>query len=300
MGLASGQDALSVAERVIRRAGWTAMLAALLTVGLITYGAWVRASGSGLGCPDWPLCHGVLVPELERHTAIEFGHRVFAGVTVLVMATATVFAFRARRVAPFTFRLLLIALGAVMVQAGLGGVTVLTELHGAAVVAHLVLAMTTLALLMAGALSALGIGRGAGPGVGSATLLLVSGAVVVLAGSVLVGTGYSAACPAVPLCDARTAFWPALLHTVHRAAAVLLILALVAVAIRLRQRGATPFSIALNHGVSLLMIMQIVVGLLSVWRTFPEGLRVLHLGLATLVWWGLASSWAATVLFRKA
>ena len=300
MGLASGQAALSVGERVIRRAGWTGMLAALLTVGLITYGAWVRASGSGLGCPDWPLCHGVVVPELERHTAIEFGHRVFAGVTVLVMTAATVLAFQGRHVAPSTFRLLLIALGAVVVQAGLGGVTVLTELHGTAVVAHLALAMTTLALLMAGTLSALGIGRGNGPGVGLATLLLVSGAVVVLAGAVLVGTGYSAACPSLPLCDSRTAFGPALLHTVHRAAVVLLVLALAATTIRLRQRRATPFFVAVNHGVSLVMVLQVVVGLLSVWRTFPEGLQVLHVGLAALVWWGLASSWAATLLCRRA
>ena len=70
----------------VRRAGWLALVAAVLTLGLIAYGSWVRVSGSGLGCPDWPLCEGVLVPEIEGATAIEFGHRVYAGITMLLVA----------------------------------------------------------------------------------------------------------------------------------------------------------------------------------------------------------------------
>jgi heme A synthase len=54
----------------MRRAGQLAMIAAGLTGGLIAYGAWVRVSGSGLGCPDWPLCEGVVIPKLEGDTAI--------------------------------------------------------------------------------------------------------------------------------------------------------------------------------------------------------------------------------------
>ena len=37
-------------------------LALALTYALIVLGAWVRATGSGLACPDWPTCYGHLLP----------------------------------------------------------------------------------------------------------------------------------------------------------------------------------------------------------------------------------------------
>ena len=42
----------------VSRAGKSALVASVLTILLIAYGSWVRVSGSGLGCPDWPLCEG--------------------------------------------------------------------------------------------------------------------------------------------------------------------------------------------------------------------------------------------------
>ncbi|MEX2551444.1 MAG: COX15/CtaA family protein, partial [Actinomycetota bacterium] len=42
------------------------------TILLIAMGSVVRTTGSGLGCPDWPLCHGGLVPPRERTAMIEW------------------------------------------------------------------------------------------------------------------------------------------------------------------------------------------------------------------------------------
>jgi heme A synthase len=299
MGPTGGPSGLKT-ERAIRRVGWIALLAACLTAGVMVYGGWVRASGSGLGCPDWPLCKGVLAPVLHKSTAIEFGHRLFAGATITTVAIAAVAAFRTRRDSPFTYRLLLTALLVIVAQAGIGGVTVLTDLHGAAVVAHLALAMASLALLTFGALAALRPKAGAGPGAGRATALLAMGALLMLLGGSLVATGYSAACPGVPLCDGRTDLWPSILHTIHRATAVALGLTLAATALILHRRKGSRWAVALNHGVSFVVAVVVLVGLLNVWAGFPQGLRVLHLGLATLVWWGLASSWALAVLARRA
>src|SRR5207248_2836122 len=43
---------------------------ALVTYALVVLGGVVRVSGSGLGCPDWPLCHGRVLPPAVCITAV--------------------------------------------------------------------------------------------------------------------------------------------------------------------------------------------------------------------------------------
>ena len=66
---------------------------------LITLGGIVRITGSGLGCPDWPLCHGKLIPPFEFHTLIEYTHRLVASSTgLIVLATAVTAAWNQRKI----------------------------------------------------------------------------------------------------------------------------------------------------------------------------------------------------------
>src|SRR5215212_12147416 len=66
-----------------------AVVAAAGTYLLIVFGAIVRVSGSGLGCPDWPTCHGQLIPPLEMTAIIEYTHRLLGAlVSPLILATA--------------------------------------------------------------------------------------------------------------------------------------------------------------------------------------------------------------------
>src|SRR2546428_6530184 len=62
---------------------------ALVTYALVVLGGVVRVSGSGLGCPDWPLCHGRLLPPLDLHSIIEYSHRTTASLaSTLIVLTA--------------------------------------------------------------------------------------------------------------------------------------------------------------------------------------------------------------------
>jgi heme A synthase len=62
---------------------------------VILLGALVRATGSGAGCgSSWPTCQGALVPELEGATRIEYLHRVFSGLALLVVIVLAVLVWR--------------------------------------------------------------------------------------------------------------------------------------------------------------------------------------------------------------
>ncbi|TMD17067.1 MAG: heme A synthase, partial [Chloroflexi bacterium] len=64
------------------------LLAAIFAYLQIALGGVVRVTGSGLGCPDWPLCHGRPYPPADLNAIIEYSHRTVGAITgVLIIAT---------------------------------------------------------------------------------------------------------------------------------------------------------------------------------------------------------------------
>jgi cytochrome c oxidase assembly protein subunit 15 len=125
--------------------------AALVVCTLIVFtGAAVRLTGSGLGCPDWPRCHGnQLTPELKIHGLIEFGNRVMTGIVSIPCLAAALLAWFRR---PFRRDLALIALLlplGVLGQAVMGGLTVIYGLAPGWVIGHFLLSMALLVVCVA-------------------------------------------------------------------------------------------------------------------------------------------------------
>lgn len=116
------------------------LLMSLFTLFLMAVGSATRVMGAGLACPDWPLCFGSLVPQkqMDLQVFLEWFHRLLAtglGVMAIAFAGLSV-AWRQvlPRWLPYTA---LIALGLVVLQGILGGLTVTELLRFEVVTAHL-------------------------------------------------------------------------------------------------------------------------------------------------------------------
>jgi cytochrome c oxidase assembly protein subunit 15 len=114
--------------------------------GIAVTGAIVRVTASGLGCPTWPQCFPgsfVPVPVAEVpviHQAVEFGNRMITFLVVLTAALAVLAVTRARRRREVLVYAWLMPASTV-VQAVLGGITVLTGLLWWTVAIHLLVSM---------------------------------------------------------------------------------------------------------------------------------------------------------------
>ncbi len=249
------------------------------TVALIGLGGVVRATGAGLACPDWPLCHGRLIPPLEGPILIEYSHRVAASLVGLLMLLVAVRVWRHHRRDAAVVRLTLAGLFLLAVQIVLGGLTVRTTLTPALVAAHLGTAMTFLATLLLLSLAAAPREEASPPGLGGVTSLaaLVTFGQIVLGGYVS-ASGAGLACPDLPLC--RGSLLPpegglVLIHWLHRAGA--LAVAVLVAAVFLRAQRADRLLRGLANGAAVLVIFQIALGALNVATDLAQPVTVLHL-----------------------
>jgi len=125
-----------------------AVLVSGATFALIVAGGLVTSTGSGLAVPDWPLSFGRIFPPMVGGVLYEHGHRLVAatvGLLVVVLYVWTCFA----RVSRAVNMVAGCALGAVVLQGLLGGLTVLMKLPPAVSVSHACLAQAFLCLTVA-------------------------------------------------------------------------------------------------------------------------------------------------------
>ena len=115
---------------------------------LLIAGAMVTSTGSGLAVPDWPLSYGQVFPPMKGGVFFEHGHRVIA-FFVALMTGILVFWVWARESRRWVRALAAAAAAGILLQALLGGLTVLYGLPKAVSIAHACLGQTVFCLLVA-------------------------------------------------------------------------------------------------------------------------------------------------------
>lgn len=139
-------------RELTRRARVFAWLSLATEIAIVATGGSVRLTASGLGCPTWPLCTPeslVPVEALGIHGLIEFSNRMMSGVVAIVALVTFLFLVRQRRSRPELFWLSFTLGVLVLVQAGIGGVTVLSSLESYVVGLHFVISAIMVVLAAA-------------------------------------------------------------------------------------------------------------------------------------------------------
>ena len=264
-----------------------AFLTAFFAYLQIALGGVVRVTGSGLGCPDWPLCHGRPYPAADVHSIIEYSHRTVGTITSLLLVITVVLAwllFRQQR--PVVAWLATAALVAIGGEVLLGAGVVVNELASWLVLVHLGLAMVILGFLLATAIMSLPASSG-----GSIALpATAAGAtfVLLLTGSTVVASSADESCHAWPLCGNGLAFdfsGANAFTMLHRGAGLAIGILLVYVLIRaMRQTLLRPVALA----TLVVLALQVAVGAAAA-VTGAALFNGLHVAIATLVWSGMLS-----------
>ena len=255
---------------------------------LIVLGALVRAHEAGLACPDWPLCFGELVPQMDVRVAFEWSHRALAGSVAIAFAVLSALALRRPTTPPAARRLIAVAAVLLVAQILLGALTVWKLLAAWTVTSHLVvgnafdLALLCIALTLRDHERARTVRTSASAGIRgwlavAAILLFVQ---VVLGG--LVSSRFAGlSCPDWPACNGGSWFpsWhgPVGLHLLHRWNAVLLVAAVIGAGFVAQREPRLRGLAALG---AVLVVVQLLVGIANVLLAIPVEVTGLHSALA--------------------
>ena len=296
MTTALSHSSTAAKDLPVKRYRYLALTAALMIFGLITMGGIVRVTGSGLGCPDWPLCHGQLIPPMRMDAVIEYLHRLIAALTSPFILAAAIVGWWKLRPIKWISRPPVIALGLLAVEIVLGAITVLTELPPEIVAVHLGTALVVFALMLTATVVA--FARQHDPAQPDRLAFRTSFArltvwtlaaifVVLISGALVAGSGSTAGCLGWPLCSGRLIptdlhGWIHMTHRLIVGAASILVVIVTVQAWRTQRRQTAILPAATVMGV--LFFAQALVGALKTTKGFTPFLLALHVATAAAVW----------------
>ncbi len=282
----------------------------ILEIGIVVTGGLVRLTGSGLGCPTWPECvPGSFIPVAEQaqgfHKIIEFGNRTLTsavGLAALLVIVA-VWRWAPGRVRwapgrPALLRISVLPLIGVMLQAVLGGITVLTGLNPALVAAHF-LASMVLVSLSAYLLYRASEGDEAPVSLvrkeirALAWLTSALGAGILLLGTMVTGSGPHSGDANTP----RFGFDPRTISWLHADAVMLFVGLVVAVLLAVHLTTSDPRPRKVWQVVLGITVLQGLVGYTQYLTGLPEVLVLVHMLFASLL--AVSLTYGVLILRRR-
>jgi heme A synthase len=274
----------------------------IFNLGVILWGAYVRATGSGAGCGShWPLCNGEVIPRSDQiETLVEFTHRLSSGVAFLLVAGMLVWAWciypkghRVRRGAIFSMFFMI-------TEALVGAGLVLFELvaedtstaRALSISVHLVNTFVLLACITLTAWWATG-GNAIKinwanlhiwlllVGLAGVLVLGMSGALTALGDTLFpvssIGEGISQD-------FSSTAHFLIRLRILHPTIAVFVAVYLIFMTNWINARVPKRFNKQLGWVLISLLVLQLLAGIVNVLLLAPVWIQMLHLLISDLVW----------------
>ncbi len=261
----------------------------ILEIGIVVTGGLVRLSGSGLGCPTWPQCvPGSFTPvpyqEQGFHKLIEFGNRTLTSVVGVAALLVIIAIWRWAPQRRGLRAISVLPLAGVLLQAILGGITVLTGLNPALVAAHFLASMVLVSL---SAYLLHRVGEGDEPPVALVRPQIASvarvtatlGALILVLGTMVTGSGPHSGDASTP----RFGFDPRTISWVHADAVMLFVGLVVAVLLAVQLTATDPRPRRAWHAVLGITVLQGLVGYAQYFTGLPEVLVMVHMLGASLL-----------------
>jgi heme a synthase len=262
----------------------------ILEIGIVVTGGLVRLTGSGLGCPTWPQCvPGSFTPVPHQaqgfHKLIEFGNRSLTGVVGVAAILVIVAVWRWAPGRRTLLGISVLPLIGVLLQAVLGGISVLTGLNPAIVAAHFLASMVLVSLsayllyrVSEADETPVALVRNEIRSLAWVTAAL--GAFILVLGTVVTGSGPHSGDAATP----RFGFDPRTISWLHADAVMLFAGLVVAVLLAVHLTAADPRPRRVWHSVLGVTVLQGAVGYTQYLTGLPEALVLVHmLGASLLV-----------------
>ncbi len=275
-----------------------------VTFFLISLGSLVRNEDAGLACPDWPLCHGHVVPPMDYQVFLEWFHRLVAGFVSIGLLTLSVVVLTNRSLRQLVGKWCIAALIMLAAQVVLGGMTVLGLLHPGWVSSHLAVGLAFFAALVVISIKFSELsGRGRTEPLlavcfrnraeESGLSNLAAIALFAIYGQSLMGGGVASnyaglACPDFPKC--LGVWWPPFegiirFQMIHRIGAIVVTLVAVTffVAVWAKKKQLSPSVVGWSVFALVLLGIQIFLGIGNVIWQLPLLMSVAHLSVAALL-----------------